>query len=192
MDGIGRDDGSNIYRGNKKDRTCEYMYEMNNECNHCQHDITCVLDEIDLSEVPENSYNPGEKIIGCLEELGWMVVRGVRVPKNTNDEIIKLSKIGQNNRGDNWHSIEKQGSERKMKYSHNEKTKRDRQWKQPSCAQFLSSIHEQVINKVFPTKDKNGDDATPYHIGGFNLLKNFDHIQDDQEAHTDYADRLPQ
>ena len=34
MDGIGREDGSNIYRGNKKDRTCEYMYEQNNECRH--------------------------------------------------------------------------------------------------------------------------------------------------------------
>ena len=101
MDGIGRGDGSHIYRGNKTERTCEYMYEDNLECDHCQHTLGNNLDEIDLSEVPENSYSPGDKIIGCLEELGWVVVRGVRVSQDTNEEIIKLSKIGQNNHGGN-------------------------------------------------------------------------------------------
>jgi len=192
MDGIGRDDGSNIYRDNRKGRACEYMYEQNNECHHCQHDMNCVLDEIDLSEVPENSYNPGDKIIGCLEEFSWVVARGVRVSQDINDEIVKLSKMDQNSRGSNWHSIEKGGSNRKMKYQHTDKIKRDRHWKQfPKCAQFLNDVHEQVIDKVFPTKDDNGDDATPYKIGGFNLLKNDGRVQNDQEAQTDYADRLP-
>ena len=42
----------------------------------------------------------------------------------------------------------------------------------PECAQFLSDVHDQVIDKVFPTKDDKGDALTPYQIGGFNLLKN--------------------
>ena len=167
------------------------MYEDNLECDHCQHTLADNLDEIDLSEVPENSYSPGDKIIGCLEELGWVVVRGVRVSQDTNEEIIKLSKIGQNNHGSNWHSIQNEGSNRTMKYKHTEKIKRDRHWKMTKCAHFLSDVHDQVIDKVFPRKDDKGDALTPYQIGGFNLLKNEGPIRHDQEAHTDYADRLP-
>ena len=44
------------------------MYKNNSQCSHCQHNLYNVLDEIDLSEVPENSYNPGDKILGCLDE----------------------------------------------------------------------------------------------------------------------------
>ena len=101
LDGIRREDGSTIYRGNKKDRTCEYMYKENNECRHCQQGVNSMLEEIDLSEVPENSYNPGDKIMGCLEELGWVVVRGVRVSQSTNEAIVNLSDIGKNSRGSN-------------------------------------------------------------------------------------------
>ena len=61
----------------------------------------------------------------------------------------------------------------------------------PECAQFLSDVHNQVIDKVFPRKDDKGNALTPYQIGGFNLLKNEGTIQHDQEAHTYYADRLP-
>jgi hypothetical protein len=191
MDGIGREDGSNIYRGNRRERTCEYMYDSNSQCSHCQHDITDVLDEIDLSEVPENSYNPGDNIIGCLVELGWVVVRGVRVSQDTNDDIVKLSKIGQNSQGDNWHSIENGGSNRKIKYKHTDKLKRDRHWKKPKCAHFLTDIQKQIIDKVFLQKDDKGDALTPYQIGGYNLLKNAGKIENDQEVHTDYADRKP-
>ena len=35
------------------------------------------------------------------------------------------------------------------------------------------------------------DALTQYQIGGHNLLKNVGTIKNDQEAHTDYADRLP-
>jgi len=58
------------------------------------------------------------------------------------------------------------------------------------CA-FLSDVHDQVIDKVFPRKDDKGDTLAPYQIGGYNLLKNEGKILHDQEAHTDYADRLP-
>ena len=55
----------------------------------------------------------------------------------------------------------------------------------------LSDVHDQVIDKVFPRKNEKGDTLTPYHIGGYNLLKNEGKILYDQEAHTDYPDRLP-
>ena len=120
-----------------------------------------------------------------------MVVRGVRVSQNTNEEIIKLSKVGQNNQRSNWHSIQDEGSNRTMKYKHTERIKRDRHWKMTTCALFLSDVHDQVIDKVFPPKDHEGNALTPYQLGGFNLLKNEGKIVHDQEAHTDYADRLP-
>ena len=58
-----------------------------------------------------------------------------------------------------------------MKYNHTEKIKKDRHWKMPECAQFISDVHNQVIDKVFPIKDDKGDALTPYQIGGYNLLK---------------------
>ena len=121
-----------------------------------------------------------------------MVVKRVRVSQNTNEEIIKLSKISQNNHGSNWHSIQDEGSNRTMKYKRTERIKRDRHWKQfTECAHFFSHVHDQVIDKVFPPKDHEGNALTPYQLGGFNLLKNEGKILHDQEAHTDYADRLP-
>ena len=79
-----------------------------------------------------------------------------------------------------------------MKYKHTGKIKINRHRKLPKCGQFLIAVQKQVIDKVFPTKDGKGDALTPYIIGGFNLLKNEGSIKNDREAHTDYADRLPQ
>ena len=97
------------------------MYESNGQYSHCLYDITEALTEIDLSEVPESYNIPGEKILGCLDELGWVVVRGVRVSGDTNEAITALSNIG---RKKNWHSIESGDSNRMMKYDHTEKVNR--------------------------------------------------------------------
>jgi hypothetical protein len=53
-------------------------------------------------------------------------------------------------------------------------------------------VQKQIIDKVFPQKDDKGDALTPYQIGGHNLLRNVGRIENDQELHTDYADRNPQ
>ena len=62
----------------------------------------------------------------------------------------------------------------------------------PKCGDFLIDVQKQIIDKVFPQKDDKGDALTPYQIGGHNLLKNVGKIENDQEVHTDYADRKPQ
>ena len=53
-------------------------------------------------------------------------------------------------------------------------------------------MQTQVLNVVFLLTNTNGNSSTPYQIGGFNLLKNNGRILDDQQVHTDYANRIPQ
>ena len=58
MDGIGREDGSHIYRGNKKERTCEYMYEENfpfTQTKIGEDPLHVVLKEVTLSVSGKNS-----------------------------------------------------------------------------------------------------------------------------------------
>ena len=70
-----------------------------------------------------------------------------------------------------------------MRYDYSQHVTRGRQWQATACAQFLSNVQTEVLDKIFP--------VTPYMIGGYNLLKNGGHIPDDQQAHTDYVARSP-
>ncbi len=66
-----------------------------------------------------------------------MVVRGARATRDTNDAIVTLSKIGQNNRRNDWHSIENGGSNRKMKYNHTRaRRERERHYKSQNVNNF--------------------------------------------------------
>ena len=62
------------------------------------------------------------------------------------------------------------------------KVQRTRHWKGTACSQFLSDVQREILDKIFT--------VNRYTIGGYNLLKNDGHIPYDQQAHTDYADRL--
>ena len=74
MDGFAREEGDRIYRHGTNEQICQHMYQSNGQCSHYLQDITEALTEIDLSEVPESSYNPGENIQGYLDELGWVII----------------------------------------------------------------------------------------------------------------------
>ena len=62
---------------------------------------------IDSRRVPENSYILDERIIGDFYDLGWVVVRGVRIGRNIDDAIYDVAKTGHPAEGI-WFSIESQ------------------------------------------------------------------------------------
>ena len=59
------------------------------------------------------------------------------------------------------------------------------------CTKFLSDVQSDVLDVLFPKNDDEGNSLTPYQVGGYNLLKNDGRIVDNQQVHTDYANRLP-
>ena len=113
-----------------------------------------------------------------LDDYGWVVVRGLRVTPEVNEAINTVAK----SKASAWHSIEGGGNKRKMRYDHSQRVMRDRHWKGTACSQFLSDVQREILDKIFT--------VNRYTIGGYNLLKNDGHIPYDQQAHTDYADRL--
>ena len=49
---------------------------------------------MDLRGIPPTLFAPGDRIIGCLDTLEWIVVRGVRTTKDTYRAIESMSKLG--------------------------------------------------------------------------------------------------
>ena len=90
MDGVARELGDAVYRKDRNRHTCRDLYKNNPTRPHC-----CIEETvIDLREVPINSYSPGERIIGDLTTLGWVVVRGVRIDESTYRAIYDVCKCG--------------------------------------------------------------------------------------------------
>ena len=184
MDGVARELGENLYRDGITDKICQDLYKDYPQCLDC---LNLEGGVIDLSDVPSSSYNPGDIIIGDLEQLGWVVVRGVRVTEQTYAAIDKVSKVGATKDG-SWTSIEDHGGNRQMKYSHTQKVNRDKHWKQKECNQFLVDVKEKILDRVLIVQEG----AIEYDVGSYNLLKNKGYIGCDQQAHTDYPPRLVQ
>ena len=185
MDGVAREPGDHLYRNNINSKVCDDMYRELPRCLHCQK-----LEEIlDLRSIPSTSYAPGERIIGCLDTLGWTVVRGVRTSRDTYQAVKEIAKQGVRGRPTKkgtWVSIENRSNNRKMKYKPTCNPKVE--WvKNELCCKFLEDIETKVLGNVWrntPLKD------IKYCLGKFNLLKNDGFIGLDQQAHTDYAPRL--
>ena len=185
MDGVSREIGDQVYRESINSKICVDMYKENPNCINCRR-----WEEIvDLRGIPPTSFAPGDRIIGCLDTLGWIVVRGVRTTKDTYRAIENISKLGVRGRPTKkgtWTSIEDRGNNRKMKYKSTCRPQSD--WaKDKLCGKFLLDIETKVLGNVWkntPLKD------TLYRIDKFNLLKNDGFIGVDQQAHTDYAPRL--
>ena len=65
-----------------------------------------VEENIDLRDMTPTSYVPGDRITGSLDKLGCVVIRGIRIEKETYDAINVISET----------SIEEFNSKRVMKY----------------------------------------------------------------------------
>ena len=75
MDGVAREIGEKDYRKDIHSHICGDFYMPYPRCRHCNREETV----IDLRDIPEDSYATGERIIGDLENLGWVVCRGIRM-----------------------------------------------------------------------------------------------------------------
>ena len=190
-DGVAREIGEQVYRSDITNLICKDLYKDKKECLQCR----SWEQIIDLREIPKTSYQPGQRIIGCLETLGWIVVRGVPVTEETYRKINIIAEAGTGGRPartPKWYSIEDRNNNRVMKYRHDSKPHAN--WnKDDSCKQFLNHLQTKVLDKVFKKPEFVYDipEDSQYILGKYNLLKNNGNVSMDQQAHTDYPNRLP-
>ena len=174
-DGVARETGEQVYREGIHYHTCPDIHEEQPTCVHCNRRETVV----DLRGISPQSYIPGKRIIGDLKELGWMVVRGVRLDEPTYESIKGVSYIGRGWHG-TWHPVQSDGSKRVMRYKHT--TSPPTQWSSGLLNRFTEELTTSVIIKINPNQK--------YRIGKFNLLKNDGYIHHDQQPHNDYPSRM--
>ena len=127
---------------------------------------------IDLTSV--TGYAVGDKILGDMRKLGWVVLRGVSVTDTMQAKMEAIAKKGR------WKSISTE-THRLMKYSNQSKVPVT--WNDVELLSFRSQIETRLLSKIPLT-------ITPYIIGKFNLLMNSGIIKDDQDPHFDYPPKL--
>ena len=98
---MAQETGEQVYRENIHDHTCRDIYKDFPECKDCIRVETVV----DLRGIGPNSYCPGEIIIGDLDELGWMIVRGVIIDEPPYKEINAIGKLGCSGWGATWYPV---------------------------------------------------------------------------------------
>ena len=138
-DDVARDQGDSIYWPDIHYHTCQYFYNQYPKCTDCKKKEIL----IDLRGINEKSYSPDEIIIGDVETLEWLVVRGVRIDTPTREEIERISIISCNPFGI-WHSVEDQGSDRKMKYEHTSTVHKD--WTTGLLFKFTAALKNKVLD----------------------------------------------
>ena len=179
-DGVARTSGDRVHRENIHNRTCRYLYNGHEQCAHCKNAEILV----DLRGIPKSSYAPGDRILGDIAELGWLIVRTSRVSEDMNESIRQISKLGQGWDG-RWFPMDRNEPNRMMKYRPS--TKYPSEWDQLYPAMFIRNLRENVIQKVLNKEKKN----LYYNMIKWNLLKNAGPITHDEQPHTDYPPRLP-
>ena len=127
---------------------------------------------IDLT--PITGYVVGDRILGDLETLGWVVLRGVEVTESISTKIDEIIDSGK------WHSISTEKN-RQMKYNHTSRI--SKKWQNEELVQFQADIERKLLS--FLKKDD-----TTYCIGKFNVLRNNGIIETDQDPHYDYPPRV--
>ena len=178
-DGVAREYGDQVYRDDITNKICKDFYEEDPDCGNCSKEAEI----LDLRGVLPHSFAPGDRIIGCLKELGWVVIRGIRVQEKTYEAINTIADSGYNGNATNkpyWTSIEDRNSKRVMKYKHNS-TPHVMWSTDKRCSDLLGEIKTELLDKHL--------EGANYIIGKFNLLKNNGDVPTDQQAHTDYQPR---
>ena len=111
------------------------------------------------------SYSQGDMIIGYLEELGRVVIRGIQI-ENATYEVINIipesGNYGRVTKTAYWTSIEERNNKAVIKYKHSS-TPHVNWYEKINCVNFLKEIKIQLFDKIL-----NGDN---YIVGEFNLIK---------------------
>ena len=172
---MARDTGEQVYREVIHYHVRPDIYEEQPTCVHCNKRETIA----DLRGISPGIYVTGKRIIGDLEELGWMFIRGVRIDEETYNRIRGVLHIGRGWHG-TWYPVQSDGSKLVMRFKHISTP--PTQWSSWLLNRFTEELTALVINKINPNKE--------YMIGKFNLLKNDYYITNNQQPHKDYPPRM--
>ena len=100
------------------------------------------------------SYVPGDRIIVCLDDLGWVIIRGIRIDNETYEAINIISEAGYNRRVTKkpyWTSIEEHNIKRVMKYKAGSSP--HVHWESEiNCVKYLEDITTKVTRPYFERK----------------------------------------
>jgi len=127
---------------------------------------------IDLSEVNMKEYEIGEIILGDIDMLGWIVVKGNPLRKTVRRDMHHIS-VSNNNK---WFKIDH--SWRSQKYNSGYDKDEFLLLANSLTTDFLDSIKTSILDKHLPNKN--------YIVGKTNLLINLQPIVDDQWPHSDF------
>ena len=125
--------------------------------NKTTHYTQCLDDlfELDLSDYLPLFYNPGDRILGDLKRLGWVLLRGVRIDKETQYSLDTISS------SDKCHPIEKYNRSIKSNLGGTiHGNWRTDNW----MVTLMRSIKTEFFNISLPNRN--------YCLGKYNLLKN--------------------
>ena len=131
-----------------------------------------------MRDIPAGSLQAGERIVGDLKKLGWIVVRGVRMNPQQRTGIRDIANMGNKRTGGTWHCIENEHKNYKKKYNHNSTL--HKQWDVGAVKRYTEMILATVISKTLPSN---------YLIRGKNIIKISGKVESDQRLHTDYPER---
>jgi len=175
-DGIAREYGREVYREQARRCVCNQLHADPPSCLECLQPQNV----IDLRTISDDSCDAGHVLAGNLHELGWVVVRGVRISSAQRDSIQKIAITGRGNDG-TWHSADGMHPHLKMKYRHD--TPNYKKWDEGSVKRYMECVLDTVVKRaIIP----NGN---IYCISRTNILKKSGVIMDDQCMHTDYPER---
>ena len=136
--------------------------------------------DLDLSQIPAKSYDPGAVIKGDLKKLGWVVVRGVSHKRGSVSEDRKAIKemIEISYKHEKWNEIDNNRG-RFMSYNHDSEVSSD--WNSAEIQLFFTEIRKKIFRRQFDYHD--------YILGKYNLICNLREMEKDQLPHTDYPAR---
>ena len=103
---------------------------------------------LDLRVIQNKSYQPGERIIGCLDFYQWEVVRSVRINEETHSDIHKISGRGIGIK-ENRHGLEGQ---RHVKLKYNVSSEILKEWNTGPLGNFLRDYKRLGMDKI-PKRD---------------------------------------
>ena len=164
------EDSIDLHR--KRTNICYHFEREETKCTKCNKG-GCV---IDLSHINMDGYNSGDIIIGDINDVGWIVVKG-----NPMNDYVKRN-LNAIDETDGWNHIER-NTDRMMKFSpHQSELNMFMLACSARTQQFLKSLKTSVLDKHLPSKS--------YIFGKMNLLKNAKPIFKDQLPHSDYVHHL--
>ena len=146
-----RDDSNQLHR--KATKLCEHFDRNNFKCNKCCGNDQCI---IEISDLNMDDYECGDIILGDINDVGWIVVKGNPLKAKARDNINLIADTGE------CFFIEK-GTYRFQKFNSSFDKNVFMLTANAHTKRFFSSLKTTILDQHLPT--------TNYIFGKVNLLK---------------------